>query len=195
VEANTKPRRWTYEEFARLPESGTTRYEVIAGELVMTPGPWIRHQRIAGELHARLFSFVKSNRLGEVFFAPLDVLFGEGDYLEPDLFFVRADHSKMIKKRWVDGPPDLVIEILSPSTAVRDRGLKLERYRHFGVAEYWVVDPDARAIEVWHFARGATAPVPLGVAATLHWQPVEGGPILDVPVAEVFGESSEDVVP
>jgi Uma2 family endonuclease len=153
--------------------------------LVVTPGPWLRHQRIAGELFARLFAFAKGNQLGEVFFAPLDVLFGEGDYLEPDLFFVRADRSELLKKRWVEGPPDLVIEILSPSTATRDRGLKLERYRHYGVAEYWVVDPDARVIEVWAFGRGAIEPVRLGVGDVLRWRPVEGGPTLDVAVAEV----------
>ena len=187
MEANTKPKRWTYEEFARLPESGTTRYEVIAGALVVTSGPWLRHQRIAAALYLMLAPFVKNNRLGEAFFAPLDVVFGEGDYLEPDLFFVRADRSELLKERWVEGPPDLVIEILSPSTAARDRGIKLERYRHYGVAEYWVVDADARTIEVWHFAQGAGEPVRLGVADTLRWQPLAGGPALDVPLAEVFG--------
>ena len=186
MEATTKPKRWTYEEFARLPTSGSTRYEVIAGELVVTPGPWMRHQRIVGRLHHRLVAFVESERLGEVFLGPLDVLFAEGDYLEPDLTFVRRDHSHLLAERGIEGPPDLVVEVLSPSTATRARGIKLERYRLYGVPEYWVVDPDARMIEVWHLDRSASEAVVLTVHDTLRWTPMPGGVTLAVGLAELF---------
>jgi hypothetical protein len=79
--------------------------------------------------------------VGKVFTAPLDVLFAEGDYLNPDIVFVRADRVNLIGDRGVEGPPDLVVEVLSPSTEARDRGVKLGRYRLYGVPEYWVVDP------------------------------------------------------
>ncbi|MEQ1855408.1 MAG: Uma2 family endonuclease [Longimicrobiales bacterium] len=76
--------------------------------------------------------------------------------------------------------------MLSPSTAARDRGLKLDRYRHFGVPEYWVVDPEARTIEVWHFAQGASEPVAFATGDTLRWEPLPDGPTLDVSVDSVF---------
>ncbi len=188
MEAQSRLTRWTYAEYARLPSEGSTRYEVIAGELVVTPSPSLRHQRISMELATRLHGFVREHGLGDVFHAPLDVLLAEGDYLEPDLVFVRADHRGYFTDRGIEGPPDLVVEILSPSTATRDRGLKLERYRHFGVPEYWVVDPDARAIEVWCLAAGAQEPEVLGVDDTLRWEPGPGTAALDVVVGEVVGE-------
>src|SRR5688572_12698244 len=136
MEARKSPMRWTYAEYARLPMSGSTRYEVIDGELAVTPSPSLRHQQVVINLAAILHNFVRANALGRVFPAPLDVLFGEGDYLQPDLLFVRADRAHLLSERGVEAAPDLVVEILSPSTAQRDRGIKLERYRHFGVREY-----------------------------------------------------------
>lgn len=176
MEASSRTTRWTYAEFARLPSEGSQRYEVIAGELVVTPSPSLRHQRISIALAARLHTFVRDNRLGEVFAAPVDVLFAEGDYMEPDIVFVRNDHREFFTDRGIEGPPDLVVEILSASTAPRDRGIKLERYRHFGVPEYWMVDPDARAIEVWRLGEGAEAAEVFGPKDTLRWEPGPGNP-------------------
>lgn len=180
MEANPTRRRWTYSEFARLPESGSARHEVIADELVVTPAPSLHHQRIAGRLFARLFDFVEAQRLGEVFHAPLDVLLGEGDYVEPDVVFVREERcGDTLSDRGVEGPPDLVIEILSPATEARDRGIKLERYRLFGVAEYWIVDPEGRSIEVWDLGGGATAPAIHQRDDRLRWMPAgASGPLM-----------------
>ncbi|HUF76884.1 MAG TPA: Uma2 family endonuclease, partial [Longimicrobiales bacterium] len=171
---------------ARLPPSGTTRYEVIDDELVVTPGTTARHQRIVRELMYRLVGFTKEQGLGEVFSAPFDVLFAEGDYVEPDLLFVRSDRLHLVSDRGVEGPPDLVVEVVSPSTAARDRGAKLDRYRLFGVAEYWVVDPDGQTVEVWDLAGGASEPVVYGVADTLRWESVSDGPTLEVAIENVF---------
>jgi Uma2 family endonuclease len=187
MEARRTAKRWTYTEFTRLPMSGSTRYEVIDDELVMTPSPGRAHQRIVGHLFSLLYTFVRTHRLGEVFVSPFDVLFAEGDYVEPDILFVRADRLQIVKDHGVDGPPDLIIEVLSPSTATRDRGIKLERYRLYGVPEYWVVDPDACTIEVWDLAQSASARGVLGIADTLRWTPVSGGPTLEIAMAEVFG--------
>ncbi|NIQ54198.1 MAG: Uma2 family endonuclease, partial [Gammaproteobacteria bacterium] len=113
---------------------------------------------------------------------PVDVLFAEGDYLEPDLVFVRKERRGIIGERGIEAAPDLVIEIVSPSTAGRDRGIKRERYAHYGVPEYWVVDPDERGIERWRF--GIEAEAPDIVRDGLQWQPIPGGPVLEIPVRE-----------
>jgi Uma2 family endonuclease len=188
MEAKSTRQRWTYAEFARLPSEGSTRYEVIDGGLVVTPGPAARHQRVVGRLFSGLFVFVEANDLGEVFPGPFDVLFAEGDYVEPDIVFVGSDRSHLVTDRGVEGPPDLVVEVLSPSTADRDRGIKLERYRLYGVPVYWVVDPDERTFELWDLAGGASKPVVLGAADTLRWTPLGSAATLEIVLAELFGE-------
>lgn len=186
MEAERTRKRWTYSEFARLPTSGSTRYEVIDDELVVTPSPTPRHQRILAKLLYQLMGFVKQYELGEAFPAPLDVLFAEGDYLEPDIIFVRSDHSHLLSDRGVEGPPDLVIEVLSPSTAERDRGIKLDRYRLYGVPEYWVVDPDEHTVEVWTLAGGADKPLLHTASETMSWTPKAEGPTLAIDLDELF---------
>lgn len=180
--------RWTYAEFARLPESGSTRYEIIDDELVVTPYTTPRHQLILTNLITAMYGFVRSHDLGEVLPGPLDVLFAEGDYLEPDIVFVRSDHAHLLSERGVEGPPDLVVEIVSPFTAARDRGIKLDRYRLYGVPEYWIVDLDARTVEVWPLADAPAEPTVLRPGDTLRWIPAEGGPALELTVGEVLPE-------
>jgi Uma2 family endonuclease len=189
MEANRAQHRWTYEEYARLPqpsEAQGTRFEVIDGALFVTPSPSLSHQRVVIRLATLLHGFVQEHRLGEVLPGPLDVLFGEGDYVEPDIVFVRSGRDAILTRRGIEGPPDLIAEVLSPSTSARDRGIKLDRYRLFGVTEYWVVDPDERRVEVWRFAAGASEPLVLGAADTLRWQPVKGDSTLDIAVMELF---------
>lgn len=187
MEAKSTRKRWTYSEFARLPTSGTTRYEIIDDELVVTPAPTSRHQEVVTNLVTTLNVFVRASRLGKLFTAPLDVLFDEGDYFEPDIVFVQKNRVDLISDRGVEGPPDLVVEVLSPSTEVRDRGVKLERYRLFGVPEYWMVDPDACSIEVWPLGERSGTPTVHTRADVLPWTPVEGGPTLPIDLAELFG--------
>jgi Uma2 family endonuclease len=184
--AKSTRQRWTYAEFARLPSEGSTRYEVIDGEVCVTPSPTGRHQEIVTRLVARLFVFADSRGLGGVFAGPLDVLFAEGDYLEPDILFIRSSRSHLVTDRGVEGPPDLVVEVLSPSTAARDRGVKLDRYRLYGVQEYWLVDPDARTVEVWGFAEGEREAVVLGAGDTLRWTPIQDAGTLEIRLSELF---------
>ena len=180
---STQPavRGWTYEEFANLPDDGN-RYEVIAGELSVTPAPSITHQKIATRLIAALENFAEETRAGTVFSAPLDVIFGEGDYLEPDILFVRAERAGIIKEHAVVGAPDLVVEVLSASTARRDRGLKRERYAAYGVPEYWIIDTEARQIEVYRLSGGDLRRTEVATDF-LRWRPAPGGPelVIDVP--------------
>jgi Uma2 family endonuclease len=180
MEANRSRQRWSYAEFARLPSEGSTRYEVIDGELAMTPAPTSGHQEALTELVSHLNVFVREHALGRVLVGPVDVLFGEGDYLEPDLVFVRTDRLELVSERGVEGPPDLVVEILSPSTAHRDRGVKLARYRHFAVPEYWVVDLAARAVEVWRLEQGMEVPEVVSAGERLEWTPIPGSPTLEL---------------
>jgi Uma2 family endonuclease len=185
MEANRSRTRWTWAEFARLPSEGGLRHEVVDGELVVTPAPGRHHQRIVSVLLTRMLTFTEEHRLGEVYVGPFDVIFGEGDYLEPDILFVRSDRTHLLSDRGVEGPPDLVVEVTSPSTAGRDRGAKLDRYRHHGVGEYWIVDPDADTVEVWRLAEGATEPEVSGRTDVLRWTPVPDGPTLSLGVSEV----------
>jgi Uma2 family endonuclease len=183
---STQPaaRRWTYAEFARLPDDGN-RYEVIGGELHVTPAPTTLHQKIVTRIARRLEEFAELHGLGEVFVGPVDVLFAEGDYLEPDLVFVRRERLDVVSDRGLEGAPDLVVEVLSPTTASRDRRLKRERYAHFGVPEYWIVDPVAKRIEV-HGAAGDASRRTHLTHQTLDWQPVTGGPTLTIDVARLL---------
>lgn len=184
MEAHQKRARWTYAEFARLPSDGAERHEVIAGDVYVTPAPTLDHQRVVTRLASVVGPFVEDHAQGELFVGPVDVLFDEGDYLEPDLVFVQKG---VLTERGIEGPPDLVIEVLSPSTEARDRGLKLDRYRHFGVPEYWIVDPDARRVEVWTFPESGTAERRvLAAGERLRWTPVPGGESLDLSVEDIF---------
>lgn len=188
MDANRTRVRWSWAEFARLPSEGSRRHEVIADELYVTPGPAPRHQRVVTRLIEILGPFVRLHRFGELFPGPVDVLFGEGDYLQPDLVFVGSSGAHRVTDRGIEGAPDLVVEIASPSTADRDRTLKRDRYRLFGVPEYWVVDPEASSVDVWRFAEGPDPHTILVAGETLHWRPVAGGPSLAIQVADLVAD-------
>ena len=181
----TQPRfrRWTYEDFARLPQDGG-RHEIITGDLFVTPAPMPSHQELVARLVELMRPFARKHELGRILPGPIDVLFAEGDYLEPDLVFVRAERTHIISKRGVEAAPDLVIEIVSPTTGMRDRGIKRERYAHFGVPEYWVVDPAAEQIEVYRAAGEA----PEVFSETLCWQPSGAGPVLEISMTLLFSD-------
>jgi Uma2 family endonuclease len=176
-------RRWTFEEFSRLPDDGN-RYEVIAGELYVTPAPRYEHQRLAFRLAHLIEGFLEEYGLGgEATTGPVDVVFAEGDYLEPDLIFVRGGRD-IIVRGIVTAAPDLVVEVISDSTARRDRGIKRERYARFGVPEYWIADIETRQIEVYHLSVDPLRPQV--VRDTLRWQPYPDGPVLEIDVQKVI---------
>ena len=134
-----------------MPDDGN-RYEFIGGRLYMTPAPATRHQRVLMRLWSALLRILMDSGHGEVFSAPLLVEFpGTGDRVQPDLLFVSNERRAIIGEKQVLGAPDLVVEILSPSTAHRDRGIKLDLYARHGVAQYWIVDPVEDVVDVWRF--------------------------------------------
>ena len=141
----------TWEDVLRMPDDGN-RYEFIGGRLYMTPAPVTRHQRISKRMWAALVRVLENPGRGEVFHAPYLVEFpGTGDRVQPDLLFVSDERREIIGEKQVTGAPDLVVEILSPSTAHRDRGIKLDLYARRGVRQYWIVDPVEDAVDVWRF--------------------------------------------
>ena len=144
--------KFTYQDYKSLPESETKRYELLDGELLMAPSPSTYHQRIVRRLAHILGDFTERRGLGEVFLAPLDVVLGEGEEREvaqPDLFFISKEREKIIAEQEIQGAPDLVVEVTSPATEDRDRHYKKTLYARHGVREYWIVDPDARKVEVF----------------------------------------------
>ena len=141
----------TWDYVQQLPDDGN-RYEAIEGDLYVTPAPSVRHQTILKRLHRELMRVLEDPSHGDVGFAPLGVHFpATGEGVQPDLLFVSNERRGIIAPYELKGAPDLVVEILSPTTASRDTGLKLVLYERQGVGEYWIVDPDAAAVDVWRF--------------------------------------------
>ncbi len=138
--------KYTHADLLTMPDDGKRR-EILDGDLYVTPSPLNYHQKILLNLTFAFCKFLETHPLGEVRFAPLDVIFSEHDVLEPDLLFVLNEHREFLQD-WVRGAPDLVVEILSPATEGRDRVLKLKAYARYGVGEYWIVDPAKQVVEV-----------------------------------------------
>ncbi|MCK4411026.1 Uma2 family endonuclease [Candidatus Bipolaricaulota bacterium] len=147
AELNTKI-KFTYTDYKSLPESETDRYELLQGELVMVPSPNWLHQSILKRILLFIDDYVTSHGLGEVRFAPLDIVLSEEVVLQPDIFFISRERSEIIADEGVHGAPDLVVEITSPGTKARDQTLKRTLYARHGVKEYWIVDPEAKTVEV-----------------------------------------------
>ena len=141
----------TWLDVQQMPDDGN-RYEAIEGELYMTPAPTVRHQRISIRLERALQQILVDSDHGELLHASVGVEFpATGEGVQPDILFISHKRRGIVAEDWLRGAPDLVVEILSPSTAHRDRGVKLRLYERQGVAEYWIVDPEAEAVEVWRF--------------------------------------------
>ncbi|MBE3588892.1 MAG: Uma2 family endonuclease [Thermoanaerobacteraceae bacterium] len=147
----------TYEDYCRLDDG--RRYELIGGELWLVPSPSVYHQRLSIRLSSLLYNHVEENNLGVVLEAPLDVYLTPEDVVQPDIIFVSRERLDIIGEANIQGAPDLVMEILSPSTAVRDRTKKKDLYARHGVKEMWVIHPVAQTIEVYvHEAGGYGKP-------------------------------------
>ena len=140
--------KYTVRDYMSIPDGDERRFELIDGELMLAPAPVPTHQRIVLRLLYILIEFVERNQLGEVFTSPIDVVLSEHHVVQPDILFISSERLHIIGDRNVQGAPDLVIEVLSPSTTKRDRVLKSSSYLRFGVPEYWIVDPAERTIEV-----------------------------------------------
>jgi Uma2 family endonuclease len=144
----------TYEDLRQIPEDDPFRHEIIDGVHIASPSPTYGHQRMSKQLFIQLHRGIELVGFGEVVYAPMDTEIGPHDILEPDILVILNDNRGIIRPSHVVGAPDLVIEILSPSTEVRDRGVKVERYGVHGVPEYWIVDGDNEVVEVYRQIQG-----------------------------------------
>jgi len=175
--------KFTYEDYCLLPED--QRYEVVDGEPLLTPAPTTFHQIVKGRLRRILEDFTETRHLGTVLDAPCDVVLSKYDVLQPDILFVSTERRPIIGEKYVSPAPDLVIEVLSPSTETRDRTAKAKRYALFGVREMWLADPDAKTIEVFvNSAEGFRRAALYGEADSARSAAVLPG--LEFPVAPVF---------
>ena len=140
--------RLTYEDLCRLPDNGK-RHEIMDGELFVTPGPRRSHQKVVTNLSYFLTDYAKRTAHGEIFVAPFDVVFSRFDVVEPDVLYISESRLGILTEKNVQGAPDLVVEVLSESTAEVDRTTKLKLYARHGVEEYWIIDPDNCSAEVY----------------------------------------------
>lgn len=139
-------KRYTYADYLLIDDD--KRYEVHEGELMMVPAPTTTHQRISWKIERLIGDFVVQNNLGEIFDAPTDVVLSRDIVVQPDIFFISKDRAGIIEERAIAGPPDLVVEILSPWSTFSDSVRKKELYQRYGVKEYWLVFPEEKAMEV-----------------------------------------------
>jgi Uma2 family endonuclease len=154
-----------YREYRCFPDDGR-RHEIIDGDHYVTPAPSTVHQTISKRFQHQLYTQVELAGLGIVFNAPVDVQLAEYDIVQPDLVVILADRTRMITPTKVNGVPDLIIEILSPSNAAHDTALKKQLYERTGVAEYWIVDPDNQQLERYRLSDGVYSLEPHADPAT-----------------------------
>ena len=150
TEINSKidfTKKWTYDAYRNLDDD--RRYEIIEGELLMAPAPNLYHQKVSRNLEFLLHNYVKEKGLGEIFYAPVDVILDSENVVQPDIVFVSKKRSALLQHGGIMGSPDVSIEIISPSSTYRDHDQKKLLYQNFGVNEYWIVDPANRVIEIF----------------------------------------------
>ncbi len=145
---------YTYSDYLKLPEDGI-RYEILNGELFMSPAPTTGHQLTLKRFLVAIENFLEKDPVGEVLPAPTDVILSEINILQPDIVFITRERFDILTDANIQGAPDLVVEVLSRGTAKRDRQEKLTQYSRFEVQEYWMVDHERRWVEVWRREKGA----------------------------------------
>lgn len=176
-------RRWTFTEMVAELRETNQPTELWDGELIMSPSPSFFHQDIVDRFHDALKAWVREHRLGKTAVAPLDMVLTPRRAVQPDVVFIASDRLGIIGES-VRGAADLVAEVLSPGTRRRDRIEKRDLYEQHGVKEYWLIDPEARTVEVLHLERGE-------YRLAGRWQPGEQAASrllkgFTVPVASLF---------
>ena len=169
---STVVKRWTYDDLLAMPEDNVIR-EIFDGELVVSPSPFLRHQRIVGRFYVAIVKYLEEHPIGEVFISPLDIVFSIDNVCDPDVLFVSHERSSILRKH-VHGSPDFVIEVLSEFNRKNDEVRKLDIYERFDVTEYWIADPEANTIRVFR-RQGKALPLASELAAS-------GGDVATTPI-------------
>jgi Uma2 family endonuclease len=173
----------TARDFMELPE-GPPYYQLIEGDLYMSPSPNLFHQDIAGNIYHLLRLYLGKRRIGTVHIAPSDVKLSELNVYEPDVYFVANSRKSILTRQGAEGAPNLVVEVLSPRTAKLDKGAKRVVYARAGVEELWIVDPETKRVHVYRLGESADEPAgTYGVRGKIE-SPLFPG--LKIPVAKVF---------
>lgn len=176
------PTEWTAEMALALPYDGK-RYEVLDGELAVTPAPRVLHQSVAQEFLVLLQEYVRAHGLGHAYMSPADIEFSPRRLVQPDVFVVPPNAGGRRIASWDEVKElMLVIEVLSPSTARRDRVKKRAIYLEEGVPEYWIVDIDSQCIERWR--QGAATPEICD--STIVWHPAADVPMCEIDLVKLF---------
>lgn len=181
-------KKLTYQDYLLLPENPGYRFEILDGMLVKEPSPNVLHQRVSRRLQRILEDyFAVADPEGEVFGAPLDVTFYDISVVQPDLFYVSGEQKLIVKEARIDGPPALVVEVLSPSTTRKDRLLKLRIYQKAKVEHYWLVNPEEKTLECFALREGAYTLVSSGMDEDVVEHPGFKG--LSVPLSALWPAS------
>lgn len=160
----TAEKKYTYQDYLLLPEEPGCHFEVLEGTLIKEPSPSVMHQRISRRLQRIMEDyFWEVDPEAEIFHAPLDVTFHDTTVVQPDIFYVSGEQKMIVKDTRIDGPPTLVVEVLSPSSSSRDRVQKLRIYQKAGVQHYWLVNPQDRTLECFSLREGVYALVAAGL--------------------------------
>ena len=138
----------TYEDYLQIPNDGL-KHEILDGEHFVNAAPNVPHQWLIGRIYRDLWRLLDSRSAGDAYVSPVDVELTPHDIVQPDVLAVRRERLHIVKVSRVHGPPDLVVEVLSPSSARHDRERKRARYEVAGVAQYWIVDPETKTVEDW----------------------------------------------
>ena len=179
-------KRWTAAEWRDLPDD-RNRYEIIDGELLVTPAPSWGHQYLAGHLYVLIYTYLGVHKAGKVLHSPADVEFSDDTVVQPDIFVAPLVDGRP-PRSWTElGRLLLAIEVLSPSTARVDRTIKRIRYQRAGIPEYWIVDGDARVVERWR----PEDERPEIISEKLEWQPDAAFPALMIDLPTLFASVFE----
>ena len=173
---------YTYKDYLLIDDN--KRYEVIRGGLIMVPAPFTIHQRILENLGFIISKCVREKDSGKVFYAPTDVVLSEDIVVQPDILFISKERLDIIKEAAIMGSPDLIVEIISPSSASYDTVEKRDIYEEYGVKEYWLVFPQEKAIEVLSLEDGVYRELCKGRKTGIVMSKIIAG--LEVDLKEVF---------
>ncbi len=157
-------RKLTYKDYLELPEKPGSRFEILDGVLIEDPSPSTLHQRAVGLIFRILGDHVwEVDPEGEVFVSPLDTTFGDFTVVQPDVLYVSGEQMEIMKEARIDGAPALAVEVISPSSAQKDKVRKLRIYQEAGVQHYWLVDPEERTLQCFSLREGAYALAAVGM--------------------------------
>jgi Uma2 family endonuclease len=185
MSSGTPKRKLTYEDLLKLPEDDK-RHEIIDGVHYVMSSPVLRHQRLVRRVGVSIINFLEAAGLGEAFNLAVDVVLSPHDVVVPDLVYVSKERSHLLQEKNIPGPPDLVVEVLSPSTSHKDRKLKRRLYEKAGVLEYWMMNGDDDTVRVYRLG-------PTGYGTGVHLSAAAGDilttPLLPgwkLPLSELF---------